>query len=560
MRPAHRSHDLAAVLVFAGVAALLAWMAFGDESLSAEQSNLAAAAMKSHDAGLFTGDPLFSRENAWRCGSPGFGGIVEGLLALGGWRDPLLPFRLLVGPLVLLYLCGAYALFRSQCRSWSVSAFVAILSVATVPALSGAFWGVGSLSSITPEGLCVCLSPPIVLAFLLWREYRMRLLVFLLAGAMGNIHFASAVNLVIVLAMCHLVERRMAAGAWLGLAPLCLAAAVGASPFLAFHFHPIVSPASGMLVDPTAAARALHIAEPAVLFPQLLGDAPNWLLRAAALALPSVLLVQVRRFRPRKAVFGITFAIGTIVIALGFQGVSQLVAPLLGGRPPFIGFAQSSALLMLPLYVLFAQTLAGLFRLVRPHRGLLQAACAVAMTIWMLPSDNVRVLRHGLYKLATVFCGEEDKPRKVQRIEERRQADMELKALARWAADNTPKEAVFLTDRGEFRALCGRGIVAGGADWRCFYPNDRAAMGRWGGRWERQAALLHPTGDKLSGKDIALFFSQLSDMGDLPPDGAGRYVIAPAQQTVKEQGYLVAESSELWGRHYRLYRLLPPSG
>jgi len=558
MRPAHRPRDALAVLVFAASAAISGYLAFLDDRLSSEQVNLAAAAMKSHDRSLFSGDPFMSQTQAWRCHSPGFRGLVRGLLAVRGYEDAAFPFRVLAGPTVMLYLCGVYVLLRSQCRSWSISAFVAVLSAAVAPGLGGAFWGIGPLASVTPAGLCVCLVPPTVLAFLLWRKLPARLAVFLLAGALGNIHLATAMNLVIALVAVHLVERRCALRAWVEAGGLGLAAAIGASPCLVYHAHLAAAEPSQAIASIGLARQALRSGELAVLYPELLKTAPNWLLRAGALAVPAaVILSQVRRFRPRNGLLWISLAAATLVTALGLQAASQLLAAATGALPPVIDFCQASALMMLPLYVLFAQALAGLFRLMRSHRALLQTACAAVLAAWMIPSDNMRGARHALYELGTALMSEEDKPRRVQKLHEQKVEDGELAAIARWAAANTPPGAVFLTDRYEFRALARRGIVAGEADGRCLYYVNPSKLGRWFQRLEKTSALLHPCVGKLSGKDISEFLGGLAKQGELQAGGPW-YAIIPARGASEDQGCMAPETSGNWGQHYRLCRAIPP--
>ena len=553
MRPAYRSRDAVAVLVFAAVAAVWTFLAFQDDQLSPEQANLAAAAMKSHEPGLFAGDPFMSHGQAWRCHSPGFRAMLKGLLAIQGYSDPLLPFRLLTAPMVMLYLWGMYALLRSHCRSWSISAFVAILSATVTPALAGNSWGVGSLASITPAGLCVCLCPPVVLAFLLWRPYRLRLLVFLLTGALANIHATTAMNLAIALSVSHLIEQRAALRAWPATAGLGLAAILGASPFLVYAWNLADGGLSAVTLSEVRAGLA-GIQTP-LLFPEMLRDASGWLIRAAVLAVPAaIVLSQVRRFHPRNGPIWIGLACTTPVTALGLQGVSQFIGKAANALPPVIGFSQSSALMMLPLYVLFAEALAAVFRLTRPHRGLLRTACGVLLVAWMIPSDNMRPARHAAYELATAFREEEDRPRRVQRLQEQRQENREIAAIARWATDNTPTSAVFLTDRAEFRPLSRRGIVAGEADGQSLYYLSPSRLPSWLRRLARQSALLYRPGERLSSKDMRDFLADLARHLEVPAGGP-RYVIAPAQKALEDYGATVIDPSGAWGRHYRLYRL-----
>ena len=92
-----------------------------------------------------------------------------------------------------------YALLYRQTRSWSLSAFVAVLSSAVTYTLGRSYWGIGSLASITPPTLVLAVVPLIVLSYLRYERQWRVLLVFAFIGVCGNLHLVTAANLTIVL-------------------------------------------------------------------------------------------------------------------------------------------------------------------------------------------------------------------------------------------------------------------------------------------------------------------------------------------------------------------------
>ena len=114
----------------------------------------------------------------------------------------------------MIFLCGMYALLYRQCRSWSVAAFVAVLSTRVTAAPGGVQWGVGPASTVTSAGVVLALVPALVLLFLRTRPTRRVLLAFLAVGALANFHPPTAANLTLVLLVVYVAGRRWRPGAW----------------------------------------------------------------------------------------------------------------------------------------------------------------------------------------------------------------------------------------------------------------------------------------------------------------------------------------------------------
>ncbi len=214
---------------------------------------------------------------------------------------------------------------------------------------------------------------------------------------------------------------------------------------------------------------------------------------------------------------------------------------------------EATKVAMLPLYALLAQSITNLFRMLRSHRALVRWGCVALAAAWMMPSDNVRVLRHAALGTATMFMDEADKPGNVQRHHERDNRQRELVAIADWARTESDPSAVFITDRIEFRMMARRSILVGEDDASYIYRLAPEELAQWQ-RWVfRQHLLLHgpQAGDPQA---LAALIDEL----------AGReyfksvrqwYVVLPAAAAKKPDLKKEINSQKKWGACYKLYRL-----
>ena len=281
------------------------------------------------------------------------------------------------------------------------------------------------------------LVPLIVLAYLHYQDHWRLVLVFLFIGVMGNIHLVSAMNLTIVLLLVYLAQRK------LGLQTLKMALACGstallaASPYFLYYFgvrHQLSAGHAG--AGANLVASAFRITEQDVLYPRLLWG-------AAGLGPAAPPAWALGWWRPCSSAgwsdssstsvsFWAWFIAAVLAVSLLLQAASQVVGVLAGSGPPAIDFLRASNLLLLPLYVLLAQGLTNLFRLVRTHRRLLQWACVAMMAAWMLPSPNLAQARLKVFEAADWVLSEPDKPKVLRDLEEDRQRRDELDAIAKW--------------------------------------------------------------------------------------------------------------------------------
>ena len=558
MRPVPSAKHTLAITIFLLVAGLLTFLSWHDERLSDEQTSLACATAKRHQPGLLPYDTVFGEVNAdgrlAKLPSPVFLALMDAVLIPTGYRDLVLPFRILLGPMVLVYLCGMYALLWRQCRSCSIAAFVAVLSSTITPTFAGWFWGVGSLASITPQGLVLACSPLVLWAYISFTGYKQVLLTFATLGLLANIDLVSAGNLAIILLLTHLARNAFRLRAILG----CLGGAgcfvAGALPYILYFIALRQGVAAGFDSEAQASGsiRALRVSGLALLYPEMFHDLLPWGLYAATLLLLSgVVLWRFHRFGARNMDVWLWMAALALLVALGLSGASQLVGAMLHQPPWIIDFPQAAAWVMLPLYVLFAQALTHVFRMVRNSRGYLRWLCAAMMVAWMLPSHNLRPLRHWLYSAASITMDEAHKPARVQELAERKRKADELKALAGWARGNTDLRAMFLTDSGTFRMLARRSIYACSDDVRPFYYLAPQLLPKWTGQVLAQYRWLGGPIDESAIVNDVDKLTKTHPFRDVPE----WYVLLPTRPGLGNLRQLRPVTSQAWGRYWQVYQV-----
>jgi hypothetical protein len=335
------------------------------------------------------------------------------------------------------------------------------------------------------------------------------------------------------------------------------AAFVAALPYVWYYFglrarmtagH--ASPSAGTLFE------ALRVGELTVLYPELLKSLLDWRVLAGVLVLgiPAIaVLVKIERYITQNVRLWLGLILGSAAVSLGLHGASQLIGNSLGTAPPVIDFVQASVLLMLPLYVLLGQAITNLFRLLRTHRALLRWALTALLAAWMIPSDNLRVARWRLSELSTSFLSEEDKPNYVLRHREQEDRHRELQAIADFAGEKPG--SMYVTDRGEFRILARRAIVAGPNDARYLYYLAPWRLSEWLDRYRRQEELLGPPAGTTDGDAVVGFVTAMIAQEPALAGVGEWYVLLRSQAAPVRPGPLQPVESGAWGRHYKLYRV-----
>lgn len=552
MRPIPRSRHILAVVIFAAVAAAAGYTAMHDEYMGPSQHYIGAMALKSHDSSLYACDPVFGGSNLWRIHTPVLPGILDMVLYPAGYEDPTLAIRILCGVVLMLYLCGMYALLHRQCRSWSVSAFVAVLSTAVIYTFGRSTWGIGALSVMSTWTLCLAFVPLIILAYLQYENQWRLLLVFGGIGLLGNINLLMAMNLSTMLIIVYLVRQKLRPKAWL-MALGCILATVIMSLMYAQYCLRLRGdqPAASMDV----VRKAFQVAEISILYPEVLSTLTNWFLLSAVLVVPTALVLsRVERFRVRDLSAWMVMAAAGMLIGMGSHAISQVVGSIRGTPPPIIDFFSATSLVMLPLYVLFAQALTNLFRLVRTHGHWVRWACVIVMAAWIIPSDNFRLPRHKAMDMATSFMDAEDKPHSVIKHQDRAASRKEMRLLTEWLNLNSHKNAVIISDRSEVRMLSRRSMAACKDDIWYFYHLAPGRLEEWTARVQRQRELLRPAAARVDLTALGQFADDLAATSEFNR-AEQWYVITRASDAPETPVGANEILSECWGKYYRLYRL-----
>jgi len=481
---------------------------------------------------------------------------LEMSLIPSNYQDSSLPFKAMTGIWVLIYLCGMYALLYRQCRSWSVAVFVAVLSLAIIQTIEPTYWGLGSLKSITPASLFVALTPLIALAFLQnYRRWQV-ILVFGFVGLMGNIHLISTMNLAIILLLVYLGLHRFKPSSWPTAAGCIFASLVGAFPYLSYfiviRFSEVPPDAQ---INTAAVLQAIQFGDLAVLYPEISKELLDWFLISCILLIPALAaLSKVERFRVRDIGAWIWFLCGGLVVALGLQAASQYYGRYYNRSAPVIDFFRASKFVMLPIYVLFAQALTNLFRLVRKNRPVIQCACAALMAAWLVSSDNLRVARYAVLETTTMFMEETEKPRRIQRHHDRKERKTELANIAQWAKDKTAIDSVFISQDIEFRLLSSRSITGSFDDTWYIYYLTPWHLQQWNQRMTQQNQLLHPPTGRIKSDDLKNFADELAKKDNFKK-ATQWYAIVNTDLAPKLNGEIEEVSSGNWGKHYRVFQV-----
>ncbi|MCK5114726.1 MAG: hypothetical protein KAR11_08200 [Phycisphaerae bacterium] len=561
MRPTPSSKHILAVIVFLAVAAISTYVGWLDTSLSDEQVNLATAAAKRHNPNAMPLDAVYGKIHSGgdmrQVHSPAFLALMEMSLIPTLYNNLELPFRVGVFPFVLLYLCGMYALLWRQCRSSSIAAFVSVMSIAVIPTFGSWFSGIGTLESITPEGLVLVFSPLLVLCYLRTSRNNKTALPFCLVGLCANIHLVSAVNLAFVLLIVHLGRNRfklrsvweMLVGAFFFL--------VGAMPYIVYfivlRFH-IASKAGDVTVSAAAILQAIQISDLDILYPRLLDNLDNWGIYIIILgSLSLTMLWRFDRFRAQDMDVWLWMAGCGVFVAIILQGILQVSGLILNPIVGLIDLTQASCWVMLPLYVMFAQALTHLFRIVRKNRAYLRLGCAVFMIAWFLPSKNLLAVRHEVYALATSHMEESEKSLRIQELSDRADQKDELTAIADWANNktNTDDNAMFMTYSNVFRMKARRNIFVCREDFPYFYQLSPWLLDEWADDIELQSRML------ASPIRQGQIITEVAKISKRPAykNVSGWYVILPIKASGEELQLLEEIKSDKWGKHLRLFRI-----
>jgi len=564
VKPVPRSRHLLAGMILATTAAASCSLLAIDNTLSEEQIHLACSAMKGANPELFPNDIIYGRSKLWRFHPPVMLRLLTKLTSWCGPGSPHRPFQILGGVLIPLYLGGMYFLLYRQCRSSSIACFVSILSMVIVSFPGSAHWGIGPLASATPTGIAVAFSPWLLLFFLHYRDSRKLAVLFLCIGLLGNVHPVMALGLAAMLIAAHLARQGGTARAWAGAVAYLMCVVLPMLPYANVYVHlrgSIIS--SAELADLSGDYRPLlydTLRSMDLLYPGLVKVMLNWdfFSRIAVLGCAAAaVLAGVERYRlADKAAWG-ALIVSCLVFSFGAHGLSQFAISNWGRGTTFTSFAGAACLVMLPLYALFGQGLTNLFRLLGQHRNALRWGCAVLLVAWVLPSDNLRIVRHASYNVLNTLVGGVRKSAEFStavKHQARKARTEELVAIGQWARRYTAPSAVFLSDRVELRAYACRSILASpyDAEYFCFHAPWRLAY--WKQLLAGQRRYLRPATGRVDAREVRRFVAGLARQSEWT-EVSEWLAVLPASTSPPDGTAAREISSENWGKYYRLFRI-----
>ncbi len=540
MRPTPSTRHYRALAALLAVLAVNTLLSFRQTNVTGDQANMLAEAFKGRDPSLYVYDGIFGDSGPgalWHARPPAWRWLLAGAVRLVGRDDPLNALRLMGAVAALLYLLFLYVLLYRQTRSTTGAAVVAMLSTA-IFSTKRPYWGLGPVFSVTPANLYLAFVPLLVTLFLGACSPRRKgaggwlvVAVFALLGLLGNLHLSSAVNLAAVLLITLLARQRARPEAWAQAAASVAAAAAAAAPTLLYYDWTVQAAGAAPAAIPMDAVRGvLKLARIDVLFPGAAIQFLWWLPMAAVLAVPAaVILFRGGRYRMREQAVWLWMLAAAVGVALGAQGVSQLVGLLRDRPPPIIEFFAALRLAALPLYVFFAQAAVHLFRQTRRHRTWVRAGLFLFAVVYLGCSFNTRTVRHMVQEaiLALGWDGpdgpEQPSPpapeppqpprpwREILRHDLRSGRARELESLAQWARDerHTPRNALFITDREEIRLHARRSILCAADDVRYLFHLAPQELQPWAERFREQQERLRPReGHPASAERIVRFVDE----------------------------------------------------
>ncbi len=169
--------------------------------------------------------------------SPTFILLLRVLNSLTG--NTIVSIKLLVLPKLLIYLFGMYFLLYYLTKKHYPSVLFSLLSI--VPRfMPDGYWGIGPVFASEPKCFVYIFLPLIILLFLKYRNDLQKMyFLYLIIGCLGNIHSASALNIVLMLSFTQLcIKDKFTDRFRFAILPL-LCAAIGVFPYMVGHLYKI---------------------------------------------------------------------------------------------------------------------------------------------------------------------------------------------------------------------------------------------------------------------------------------------------------------------------------
>jgi hypothetical protein len=499
----------------------------GVEYLSGDQYLNLLLVLKAEHPSLFSQDLVFDGPDLTQEYIPFY---IYFLRAAYRWTGDLAAgYKLMIFPLTLIYLAGAYLLFRRLGGAIGVAIALALLSSLPyrVPFATDLF-GLGPIGFMLARSFYTAATPWVFLAFAAWLDRPARLLsLFLAIGLLANLHPVSGLFVGPVLALVYVLEQRCAPRAWAVAVLAGIAVVLGALPIVSSQLHVVGRQPVASASFRAGVAEVLQQNMRVFLYPPYtMGAAPRWLVDALTLAIgvtsialvfwwlqrggpwlrlpvrlvtvgalayilyPTaillvLLLVLLASAPQRESVdrherLAVLFALSIFWASVGGLVVFQTFFDVFE-RPVFFVIANRSmryaifaAYLLVPIFLRTADwaRLAGWWRTVDAH----------VFNRW------IRTLCVGLL-IAAFFWQLRGNVRNTIRAREAVEL-ADLAAVAQWARESTDAKAAFLFDSPAFRVLARRSLAftSKDVDAVASHRPDRAAM------WAERRSVLRQAG------------------------------------------------------------------
>jgi len=488
----------------------------GVEHLGSDQQLNLVLVLKGADPSLFPSDLIFDGRDLQNEYIPLYIGFLRWAYRLTG--DLTAGYKLLVVPLNLLFLFGAYAVFLRRCAIRWVAVILAIFASLPFPTLAGELFGIGPVQVITARAVFTGVFPFLFLAFCAWLTRPRRLiLLFFILGLLANLHPVSGLFVAPMLALTYVLEQRGRLQAWGMAVAMGATTLLGAAPILWNQVHRLVAQGSAVsragdpLIARLVAQRMGYLLYPPHTLISILPRGLVDLLTLVIALAPAVILVVA--WRRQGVVTSLTLHLAAVAVLayILFPGAKLLI--LLLGLLCFLsqggGEEREDRVVVYFAYAIFWVSVGGViaiqalfYLLGRPVlfadmiRGVRFAPFAVFLLLasCIRRVDWSRLQRPafiGCLVLALVTASWE--ARHIVRTYLRTRGDAaaaDLAAVARWARQTTDVGDLFLFDSPAFRVLAQRSLAFATKDGAAaiYHRPDRAGV------WEDRLKALRAAG------------------------------------------------------------------
>jgi hypothetical protein len=430
-------------------------------------------------------------------------------------------YKMMVFPLTLLYLFGAYGVFVRFSRvPWVAVTLAAFSSLPLGIVLADEFFGLGPLELSVPRTILTAALPFLFLAYCAWTDTPWKLLaLFFVIGLLANLYPVSALDIASILGVVYLLDGRGNPRRWLVLVGMAAAALGGAAPIVWTQLHHAARHAAMTAQFGGEAAQAVLGPLGFIQFPPIsLSAFPVGVASGLSLAVLVISVLPVLRgWRREGGPGGLFLRLGAALSAayLLFPEVKLLAALpivlfLLPHRDSSLREERLAAYFSLAIFwITMAEMLAFQFgppAFSRPLYAVMATriarfsifavylliALAVRLVEWTRVRGMLRVACVLLLVFAAFWQGRHTfrtylRPRGAA-------AAADLAAVAKWAREDTRPEDVFLFDSAAFRVMARRCLVFATKDGGAVAVDrpDRA------GAWLERGATLQAAGSNAA--------------------------------------------------------------